>query len=185
MRLPPVLLVAEAERAIAKANPLRQGKHTKSENFVFPDNEVENPMSTVSSPQTTKLMRPYLMTTTEQHPAQHRPMKESQLKIAKGDQINMQELINITGTDISNIYLSLFEQPLYMESQEQNQILSVTVEIITKDDEGRLLGAVRGKDNDGNHTFTNVWYDTAAQVWKINHTMNDMIEEIEEKGSRA
>ena len=43
-----------------------------------------------------------------------------------------------------------------MQSQDKNEILPVTGEIITKDETGRLLGAVRGTDNAGNHTFTNV-----------------------------
>ena len=103
------------------------------------------------------------------------------MKIATGEQVTVQELIDITGTDAGDIYLSLFEQPLYMQSQGKNEILPVTVEIITKDETGRLLGAVRGKDNTGNHTFTNVWYDTATAVWKINQLMNDMIEEIEDQ----
>ena len=102
------------------------------------------------------------------------------MKIAAGDQVSVEELTEITGADLGEIYLSLFEQPLYIEGK--NEILPVTIEIITKDEQGRLLGAVRGKDNAGNHTFTNVWYDTAANVWKINHLMNDMIEEIEKQG---
>ena len=103
------------------------------------------------------------------------------MKIATGDQVSVAELKEKLGIEDGDIYYSILEQPLYME----NQLHAVTVEMITQDEKGRLLGAVRGKDNDGNHTFTNVWYDTATQVWKINHTMNDMIEEIEVKGSGA
>ena len=100
------------------------------------------------------------------------------MKIATGEQVSVAELKEKLGIEDGDIYLSVLEQPLYME----NKLHRVTVEMITKDETGRLLGAVRGKDNNGNHTFTNVWYDTAAQVWKINHTMNDMIEELQDKG---
>ena len=97
------------------------------------------------------------------------------MKIAQGEQVSVDELKAITGIADGDIYYSILEQPLYIE----NKIHPVTIEMITKDDTGRLLGAVRGKDNAGNHIFQNVYYDTEAKVWKINQTMNDMIQTLQ------
>ncbi len=97
------------------------------------------------------------------------------MKIAQGEQVSVDELKTITGIEDGDIYYSILEQPLYIE----NKIHAVTIEMITKDDTGRLLGAVRGKDNAGNHIFQNVYYDTEAKVWKINQTMNDMIQTLQ------
>ena len=96
------------------------------------------------------------------------------MKIAQGEQVSVDELKAITGIEDGDIYYSILEQPLYIE----NKIHPVTIEMITKDDTGRLLGAVRGKDNAGNQVFQNIYYDTEANVWKINQTMNDMIQTL-------
>ena len=96
------------------------------------------------------------------------------MKIAQGEQVSVDELKAITGIEDGDIYYSILEQPLYIE----NKIHPVTIEMITKDDTGRLLGAVRGKDNAGNQVFQNVYYDTETKVWKINQTMNDMIQTL-------
>ena len=96
------------------------------------------------------------------------------MKIAQGEQVSVDELKAITGIEDGDIYYSILEQPLYIE----NKIHAVTIEMITKDDTGRLLGAVRGKDNAGNQVFQNIYYDTEAKIWKINQTMNDMIQTL-------
>ena len=98
------------------------------------------------------------------------------MKIAKSDQVSLPELKEITGIQDRDIYYSILEQPLYIE----NKIHAVTIEMITKDDTGRLLGAVRGKDHAGNQVFQNVYYDTEAKVWKINQTMNDMLQTLQD-----
>ena len=77
------------------------------------------------------------------------------MKIATGDQVSVAELKAKLGIEDGDIYLSVLEQPLYMESK----LHRVTVEMVTKDEKGELLGAVRGTDDDGNQTFMNVLFD--------------------------
>ena len=62
--------------------------------------------------------------------------------IARAKQILVAELTRISGAESGNIYLRLFEQPLYME----NQFHTVTGELITRDTEAdRLMGQYAGK----------------------------------------
>ena len=105
------------------------------------------------------------------------------MKIATGGQISVAELKAITGLEDKDIYLSILEAPLYLSKDSKSEILPVTVEMITQDNDGRLRGAVRGKDPSGVEVFENVWFDTKAKVWKIDELMNDMIHYIEEHKS--
>ena len=99
------------------------------------------------------------------------------MKIAKGDQVSVQELKAITGIEDGDIYYSILEQPLYME----NQLHAVTVEMITKDESGGLLGAVRGTDDEGKQIFMNVLFDPVGQTWRRNRLMDDMISALEQQ----
>ena len=102
------------------------------------------------------------------------------MKIATGDQVSVAELKAKLGIEDGDIYLSVLEQPLYMESK----LHRVTVEMITQDEKGELLGAVRGTDDDGNQTFMNVLFDPVTQTWRRNKLMDDMIGELEQQGEK-
>ena len=102
------------------------------------------------------------------------------MKIATGDQVSVTELKEKLDIEDGDIYLSVLEQPLYME----NKLHRVTVEMITQDEKGELLGAVRGTDDDGNQTFMNVLYDPVTQTWTRNKLMDDMISTLEQQGER-
>ena len=102
------------------------------------------------------------------------------MKIATGDQVSVAELKEKLDIEDGDIYLSVLEQPLYME----NKLHRVTVEMITQDEKGELLGAVRGTDDDGNQTFMNVLYDPVTQTWTRNKLMDDMISTLEQQGER-
>ena len=99
------------------------------------------------------------------------------MKIATGDQVSVAELKAKLGIEDGDIYLSVLEQPLYME----NKLHRVTVEMITQDEKGELLGAVRGTDDEGNQIFMNVLYDPVTQTWRRNKLMDDMISALEQK----
>ena len=99
------------------------------------------------------------------------------MKIATGDQVSVAELKAKLGIEDGDIYYSILEQPLYME----NKLHRVTVEMVTKDEEGELLGAVRGTDDEGNQIFMNVLYDPVTQTWRRNKLMDDMISTLEQK----
>ena len=102
------------------------------------------------------------------------------MKIATGDQVSVAELKAKLCIEDGDIYLSVLEQPLYMESK----LHRVTVEMITQDEKGELLGAVRGTDDDGNQTFMNVLYDPVTQTWRRNKLMDDMIGALEQQGEK-
>ena len=102
------------------------------------------------------------------------------MKIATGDQVSVAELKAKLGIEDGDIYYSILEQPLYMESK----LHRVTVEMITQDEKGELLGAVRGTDDDGNQTFMNVLFDPVTQTWRRNKLMDDMIGELEQQGEK-
>ena len=65
----------------------------------------------------------------------------------------------------------------------ENKLHAVTVEMVTKDEGGELLGAVRGTDDEGNQIFMNVLFDPVTQTWRRNKLLDDMIEQIEEHKS--
>ena len=102
------------------------------------------------------------------------------MKIATGEQVSVAELKEKLGIEDGDIYLSVLEQPLYME----NKLHRVTVEMITQDEKGELLGAVRGTDDDGNQIFMNVLYDPVTLTWRRNKLMDDMISALEQQGER-
>ena len=92
--------------------------------------------------------------------------KQTTQEIPESNQVSVNQVADVLGVLPGRVYVSAWEQPVYLKSTDSSRIVSLSVEGIMRNEDGLLVGVVRVTLNDKPVQLP-VFFSKGQMVWLL------------------